>query len=134
MPTPSLKLIIDWRNAVPNVPADQRERQTQDLYKLLRNTDEASYVQRLYSSQTETGLMGDNLLVEILFATVPLDRLADFYETVRQYLPDIPIQFELEANGQKRTVQLTGDRPKETLASHSDAGQLMQAAHEIAQP
>ncbi|MGF1498763.1 MAG: hypothetical protein ACFB8W_18340 [Elainellaceae cyanobacterium] len=133
MPTSSLKLIVDWRNWAPDLSPHQRERQTQILYKALRNTDGVSYVQRLYSPQSEMELMGDSLMAEILFVTVTLEQLENFYAVLRQHLPGIPIQIELEANGQKRTMQLTSDRPGNAPSAHSNADQLMALAREMIQ-
>ena len=124
METLPLTITINWQQE--DEDPEWQERQTETLYRELRQMDEVEDVQRVADPDVPDGGMGAAWVWSILQAEVTLENIGKLYGVVRDRLPGTPIDFEL-SNGDRKIV-VKGVRPEdmdETLKK------LMAAAKEL---
>jgi len=126
--TQSIKLTIDWRTAVANLPPEVQEQQTQNLYRALRQLPEVEQVDRIPDPEVPDGSMGAAWLKDLLLTKVIPGNLGSLFNTIRQRLPGTPVNFEIEVDGQKRRISMDGVRPENFDAA---LDKLMKAAKEL---
>jgi hypothetical protein len=108
-----VKLTIDWRNAVTDLPPEIQERQTQNLYNALRQMPEVEQVNRISDSDAPDGGMGAAWLKDLLLTEVVPGSLSSVFNAIRQRLPGTPINFEVEVDNQKKRIRVEGVRPED---------------------
>lgn len=123
-----IKLVIDWRDVATDLPPELREQQTQNLYRTLRQLPELEKVDRVADPDAPEGSMGAAWLKDLLLAEVSLENLGNLFNAIRQRLPGTPVNFEVEVDGQKKRVSMTGVRPEDFDAA---LDKLIQAAKEL---
>lgn len=116
----TLKLILDWREAIADLPPELQEQKTQNLYSALRLLPDIERVERCPDSHAPPGSMGaqwlPGTLQTILQTEVIPGSFSGIVNAIRQRLPGTPVNFEIEVEnqaGQTRRITMEGVRPEE---------------------
>jgi hypothetical protein len=110
---PTLKLTLDWRDAAADLPPELQEQQTQNLYRALAQLPDLERVDRVADPNAPEGGMGAAWLTDLLFTEVIPGSLGSIVNAIRQRIPGTPVNFELEIDGAKKRVSMTGVRPED---------------------
>jgi hypothetical protein len=105
-----LKLTLDWRIYVDDIPKEIQERQTQNLYLALRQLPNVERVTRIADPNVPDGAMGAAWLTDLLLTEVFPGSLSSIFNLVQQRLPGTPMDVEIEANGKR--IVIRGVRPE----------------------
>lgn len=127
-PTQIIRLTIDWRTAVSDLPSEIQEQQTQNLYHALRQLPEVEQVNRISDSDFPDGSMGAAWLKDLLLAEVIPGNLGSIFNVIRQRLPGTPVNFEIEIDKQKTRIIMDNVRPEDFDAA---LDKLVKAAKEL---
>ncbi|NET50574.1 MAG: hypothetical protein F6K09_18150 [Merismopedia sp. SIO2A8] len=119
-----ITITINWQQ--DDDDAERQERQTETLYRELRQMDEVDAVNRVADLNVPDGGMGAAWLWSVLQAEVTLENLGKLYSVVRDRLPGKPMEFEV-SNGDRKVV-VKGVRPE---AMDGTLEKLIAAAKEL---
>lgn len=106
-----LNITINWRQDERDVDPERQERETEMLYRELRQMDDVEAVNRVPDPDVPDGGMGAAWLWDVLQAEVSVENIGVLYRLVRDRLPGPPIDFEL-TNGDRKVV-VKGVRPED---------------------
>lgn len=106
-----LNITINWRQDERDVDPERQERETEMLYRELRQMDDVEAVNRVPDPDVPDGGMGAAWLWNVLQAEVSVENIGVLYRLVRDRLPGPPIDFEL-TNGDRKVV-VKGVRPED---------------------
>lgn len=123
-----LWLTIDWHGADVDLPEELQERFTVAQLQELRELEEVTQVQRVADPEVPEGGMGAAWLLGLLQAEVNFANLQKVVRIVRDRIPGKPINFTVEANGRKFSVENV--RPEELDAT---LDKLLAAAKKLAE-
>jgi hypothetical protein len=118
--TQLLRLTIDWRDNVTELPPSIQEQQTQNLYRGLRQLRDVEQVDRILDPNVPDGSLGAAWLPDVLVLLTKVLTAANLgyiFNTIRQRLPGTPINFEIELEDleskRKTKFSMTGVRPED---------------------
>ena len=106
-----LTITINWHPDDSDADPERQERQTETLYRELRQMDKVEAVNRVPDPNVPDGGMGAAWLWNALQADVSVENIGALYRLVRDRIPGPPIDFEL-SNGDRKVV-VKGVRPEE---------------------
>ncbi|MEM9449107.1 MAG: hypothetical protein AAGA75_11290 [Cyanobacteria bacterium P01_E01_bin.6] len=106
-----MNITINWRQDERDVDPERQERETEMLYRELRQMDDVEAVNRVPDPDVPDGGMGAAWLWDVLQAEVSVENIGVLYRLVRDRLPGPPIDFEL-TNGDRKVV-VKGVRPED---------------------
>ena len=109
--TDTIKLTIDWRDAVSEMPDAQQEAFTQRVWQDLRVSNAVEKVERVPDPNVPDGGMGANWLWNVLTAEIPGPALRVAAEEALYQLGGRPIEFTLEVDGKSQKVGAKNVRP-----------------------
>ncbi|MEO1394939.1 MAG: hypothetical protein AAFV90_18705 [Cyanobacteria bacterium J06634_5] len=110
--TDTVRLTIDWRTSISDMPEAQQEAFTQSLFQDLRRADAVETVERVPDPDVPDGGMGAQWLWSILTAEIPGNGIKLALQEVFARLPGKPIDFVVELEG-GRKMEVKGIRPND---------------------
>ncbi|ASC73379.1 uncharacterized protein XM38_043440 [Halomicronema hongdechloris C2206] len=123
-----VRLTIDWRQGMADVPLDHQETITTSLFQDLSQLDEVDQINRVADPQVPAGGMGVAAwLWSILTAEITIEGIKALGQDVQARLPGKPIEFTLEAGG--KSISVKNLRPADLDAT---LDKLVAAAQDLA--
>ena len=128
--TDPVSLTIDWRAGSAGYSENQREVQTQTIFRELRSIDSIDHVDRVAEDNLPEGAMGAQWLWSILTAEIPGSALRTACTEVFDRLCDQPMELTIAVDGQSRTIDARNVHPddyEQVIDKLVEAAQKMQA-------